>query len=70
MRVATPMSGGPGSEESLAQRRTRTLDVRALGSGLEHRFDDHGIHDTHKDRGWPSSHVSVAPPCDFALRAD
>ena len=70
MRVRAPVSGGPGGEQRFVQGGPSSLPVRALAAGLEHGFDDDGIHDTHKDRGWPSSHVSVAPRCQVALRTD
>ena len=70
MLAAAPMAGGASGEEGLVQRRARLLLIRAPASGLEHGFDDDGIHHTHKDPEWPGSHVSVAPRCEVALRTD
>lgn len=70
MLAAPPMTGGPGGQEGLVQSRARLLLIRAPTSGLEHGFDDDGIHHTHKDLEWPRSHVSVAPRCEVALRTD
>ncbi|CAN5843863.1 hypothetical protein BH11MYX4_BH11MYX4_09440 [soil metagenome] len=70
MLARPPMSGGASREERLVQSGARLLLIRAPRARLEHGFDDDGIHHTHKDRGWPSSHVSVAPRCEFALRTD
>jgi hypothetical protein len=61
------MTGGPSRDESLAQCGARAVCVRALGLGLEDRFDGDGIHSIHKSLGWPSSPVSVAPHGEVAL---
>ncbi len=70
MRVHTPMRGGASGEESLVQSGTRSVGVGALPTPLEDGFDDDSIHSVHKDPGWPPSHVSVAPRCQFALSMD
>lgn len=42
------MSGGSGRGERFTQRRTRALEIGAVGLTLEDDFDGEGIHGVHE----------------------